>query len=95
MEEEHSKRLTPRHPRQVIDIFTWIHCYTSYVSVLASRYHGVVPELMAYLVTITRVSQDFSGLAWVRYDATITLAMLEKGKSFRHYSRRDRDRCKV
>ena len=51
------------------DIFTWIHYYTSYVSVLASRYHGVVPELMAYLVTITRVSQDFSGLAWVRYDA--------------------------
>ena len=40
-----------------------------HVSVLASRYHGVVPELMAYLVTITCVSQDFSGLAWVRYDA--------------------------
>ena len=39
-----------------------------HVSVLASRYHAVVPELMAYLVTITRVSQDFSGLAWVRYD---------------------------
>ena len=52
------------------DIFTWIHCYTAYVSVLASRYQGVVPELMAYLVTITHLSQDFSGLAWVRYDAT-------------------------
>ena len=51
------------------DIFTWIHCYTLYVSVLASRYQGVVPEPMAYLVTITCASQDFSGLAWVRYDA--------------------------
>ena len=52
------------------DIFTWIHCYTSYVSVLASCYHGVVPKITTYLVTITRVSQDFFGLAWVRYDAT-------------------------
>ena len=26
---------------------------------------------------------------------TTTFAMLEKGKSFRYYSRRDRDRCKV
>ena len=60
---------SPRRPRQVADIFTWIHCYTLYVSVLASRYQGVVPELMTYLVTITRVSQDFSGLAWVTYDA--------------------------
>ena len=25
-------------------------------------------ELMAYQVTIVRVSQEFSGLAWVRYD---------------------------
>ena len=69
LEEEDTKRPPPRRPRQVTDIFTWIHCYTSYVSVLASRYQGVVPQLMAYLVTITRVSQDFSGLAWVRYDA--------------------------
>ena len=24
---------------------------------------------MAYIITITRVSQDFTGMAWVRYDA--------------------------
>ena len=29
----------------------------------------VVPKLMAYQVTIARVSQDFAGLCWVRYDA--------------------------
>ena len=29
----------------------------------------LIPELMAYLATIVRVSQDYSGLAWVRYDA--------------------------
>ncbi len=41
------------------EITTWIQCYAC---VLATE---AVPELMAYLVTISRVSQDFAGVAWV------------------------------
>ncbi len=48
------------------EITTWIQCYACYVSVLATKFPA---ELMAYLVTIFRVSQDFAGVAWVRYDA--------------------------
>ena len=69
-DEEDSKRPPRRRPRQVTDIFTWINCYVSYVSVLSGRFSESVPELMAYMATITRVSQDFTGLAWVRYDAS-------------------------
>ena len=69
-EEKEPKRHSPRRPRQVTDIFSWIHCYGSYVSVLASHFGDVVPELMAYLVTITRVSQGYTGLAWVWYDSS-------------------------
>lgn len=69
-DEEDQKRAPPRRTRQVTDIFTWIQCFASYVSVLAGRFADCVPEMMAYLVTITRVSQDFAGLAWVRYDAS-------------------------
>ena len=29
----------------------------------------LIPELMVYLALIVRVSQDFAGLAWVRYDS--------------------------
>ena len=59
----------PHRPRQVTDIFVWIQSYSSYVSVLASQFGEAVLELMAYMVTITRVSKDYSGLAWVRYDS--------------------------
>ncbi len=71
-DEDIAKRAPARRPCQVTDIFTWIQCYASYISVLAGRFTESVPELMAYmyLVTITRVSQDFTGLAWVRYDAS-------------------------
>ena len=49
-----------------------------YISVLSGGSPEAVPELLAYMVTITRVSQDFAGLSSVRYDlafhrqATIT-----------------------
>ena len=60
-EEEDQKRAPPHRRRQVTDIFTWIQCFASYMSVLAGRFADCVPEMMAYLVTITWVSQDFSG----------------------------------
>ena len=68
-EAESKPPVARRRRRQVTEIFTWVQCFCTYVSVLSSKSPEVVPELMAYLVTITRVSQDFSGLAWVRYDA--------------------------
>ena len=58
-----------RRTRKVTDIFTWVQCFNTYVSVLAPAHPETIPELMAYMSTIVRTSQDFSGLAWVRYDA--------------------------
>ena len=43
-----SKRSQPRRASQVTDIFTWLQCYSGYVSVLATRFPEVVPELLAY-----------------------------------------------
>ena len=50
------------------DIFTWLQCYGAYVSTRATAAPELIPELMAYMATIVWVSQDFEGLAWVRYD---------------------------
>ena len=58
-----------RRTRKVTEIFTWVQCFNTYVSVLAPAHPETIPELMAYMSTIVRTSQDFSGLAWVRYDA--------------------------
>ena len=38
--------------------------------VLAPHEPHTVPELMAYMGIIVRVSQDYEGLGWVRYDST-------------------------
>ncbi len=57
-----------RRRRKVTDIVSWIQCYATYVGVLAGGNPEAVPELMAYLINIMRVSQDFGGMAWVNYD---------------------------
>ena len=52
-----------------MDIFTWLQCFGAYISVHTPPAPHLIPELKAYMATIMRVSQDYSGLAWVRYDA--------------------------
>ena len=52
------------------DFHTWLQCsLLNYTSVLGGTNPSVFPELMAYLITISMVSQDFSGLSWVRCDS--------------------------
>ena len=69
-EDSDSKRDNKvRHSRKVTDIFTWLQCFCSFVGVRAQPNPELVPELMAYMTTIVRVSQDYPGLAWVQYDA--------------------------
>ena len=57
-----------RRARAVSDIFTWIQCFSVYVSVQSLRHPEAVTELMAYMALIVRASQDFKDLAWLRYD---------------------------
>ena len=65
---ESKGKLLQRKPRCVTDIITWIQCFGAYVSVLGPAYPTAIPEFMAYMTLIVRCSQDYAGLAWVRYD---------------------------
>ena len=67
--EEDAKKAASRRPKQVNDFHTWLQCFALYCGVLGRYDTTTIPELMAYMITISRASQDFSGLAWVRYDS--------------------------
>ena len=68
-EESEPKKGPPRWIKQVTDFQTWLQCFATYCSILGSQDPGTIPELIAYLIMIARVSQDFAGLAWVRNDS--------------------------
>ena len=58
-----------RRSRKVTDILTWVKCFGKYASVRARHAPHLFSELMAYMGAIITASQDYAGLAWVRYDA--------------------------
>ena len=49
-------------------ITTWVQCSSIYASVLATKHGEYIPELLAYMRDIIRVSKQFKWLAWIIYD---------------------------
>ena len=60
----------PRAPRRgpVTDILLWNECYSTLVSVFASRFPTKVPQLMSYQKTIVKAHRTYVGQGWVTYD---------------------------
>ena len=55
--------------KRVQDIKVWLQCYALYVGVKAQTNPKLIPELMAYQISIFRASQEYEGAAWAAYDA--------------------------
>ena len=55
--------------KRVQDINVWLQCFALYVGVMATKSPERVPELMAYMISILRASQEYDGSAWATYDA--------------------------
>ena len=62
------EKLLPRRPCCKTDIWSWLHCFGTYVSVLGPSFPEIIPELMGYMSLIIRCGQDYEGLAWVWYN---------------------------
>lgn len=60
---------TVKGRRRVKDIAVWLQCFAVWVSVVSRSFPEVVPELMAYMASIIRASQEYEGAAWEAYDA--------------------------
>ena len=56
-----SRRLIP-------DLATWTQCFGIYTAAVARKQPGRVPDLMAYLATISKTSQKYRWPSWVIYD---------------------------
>ena len=67
-QEGTESKLQSKRSRRVTDIFSWIQCFATYASVRGMQAPELIPELMAYMLSIIRVSREYSGLSWVQYD---------------------------
>ena len=46
---------------RVLDIKVWVQCFACYMGMVATRSPQRIPELLAYLIQIVRVNQEFKG----------------------------------
>ena len=60
-----------RRSRKVTNILMWVKCSSQYATVWARHAPHLFTELMAYMGVIVTVSQEYVGLAWVRYDSAL------------------------
>ena len=51
-----------------MDIKVWVQCFASYVKIVAVNEPERVADLLGYMISIIKASQDFAGSAWVTYD---------------------------
>ena len=68
-EEAEGRRAPVGRPHQVTDVSTWLRCFAMYTSVLSGPFPQDVPEILAYVITMTQVARDYEGISWVHYDA--------------------------
>lgn len=58
----------PKAKKRLDDLDVWLQCFALYVAVLAPTKPALVPNLMAYMISIIRASQEYEASAWVAYD---------------------------
>ena len=59
-----------RAKKRVQEMTAWLQCFATYVGILGPAKPTLIPQLMAYMATIIRASQEFEGSAWAIYDDT-------------------------
>lgn len=67
-DEVNQQRLLARRKKPVTELKTWVQCFAIYVGVVSLRHPEVIADMMAYMVMIVKVAEEYAALAWVRYD---------------------------
>ena len=61
---------------RVLDIMTWIRCFSLYVAVMAKKFPEMIPSMVAHLHTVLRLHQKASHKsAWLEYDIQFRMEM--------------------
>ncbi len=53
--------------RKVTDVYTWLQCYSSYISVQATAAPSTIPELMAYMAALAKTTRAWHGSATTQH----------------------------
>ena len=75
--------------RQISNITDWCQAFAVYMAALVSQHPSATLDLIAYMLTIVKASQQYDGLYWRAYDTNYRLTAAASGN--RCWSRLDTD----
>ena len=75
--------------KQILTIGDWILAFAAYTATLVSQHPAATLEMLAYMMTIIRASQQYDGLHWRAYDYHYRLTAAASGN--KNWSRLDTD----
>ena len=55
--------ISSKRRRQIQDINLWLQCFATFITVMASKFPEYTPQLLVYMVTILKASQEYEGAA--------------------------------
>ena len=54
--------------KRVVDILTWVRCFSLYIAVMAARHHDLVAPMTSHMHTVMRLQAMYGGMSWIQYD---------------------------
>ena len=54
--------------KRVMDILTWIRCFSLYIAVMAAKRHDLVAPMTSHMHTVMRLQAMYGGMSWIQYD---------------------------
>lgn len=54
--------------KRVVDIFTWIRCFSLYILVIAAKHHDLVGPMISHMQMVMRLHATHGGSSWLQYD---------------------------
>ena len=52
----------------MVDILTWIRCFSLYISVMAAKHHDLMGPMISHMHMMMRLHATHGGTSWLQYD---------------------------
>ena len=75
--------------RQIGSIGQWVQGFAVYTAAIVAKHPSVIQELLAYMLTIIKASQQYDGMYWCAYDTHYCISAAATGN--KNWSRLDTD----
>ena len=73
--------MTRPRRHQVSSIAQWVQCFAVYIAAVVAKHPSMVNELLAYMLTIIKASQQYDGLHWRAYDTHYRISAAASGNT--------------